>query len=992
MARRRAAEVCLLALIALASAGCDDKLGVGTTPRIRVVPTSHAFGSVAVGQEEPVRVTVTNIGGGDLNVTSVQLTSTSSTDFALDPVTVPRKLRTNQSFTFDVVYRPVDVGADSGRVVIRSDDPASPSTNVELTTLDIGPRITVEPDTLDFGTVERGMTSSLSATIKNDGFADLIVDSLSTVPGSDFSVTAPTTVPFTLAPGATKQFTVAFTPTGCAAREEAVQIFSNDPNQSPFNVTVRGRPPGPAIGSTPTTVSFGAVNLGSSATQTVSLKNLGTAPLSISSVFTGIGTDPAFTITAPTTPAVLTASQTVDVTVAYHAAAAGYARGNLVVSSDDCEKPMYQIPLEAIGTEGPAALIQVSPSTLNFGNIAAGVFLEKTFTVTSIGSLPLTVSGVALAAGTTSEFSVVSGAAGFSLAACTQSPCPSQTVTARYSPTNTGADTGAMVVSSNAANTPTANVTLNGNGTAGATCVLRAAPQNLNFGDVALGSFKDLPITLTNGGTGNCTYDVSALSPFANLGGYGVQSQPGHNNVIGPGQTRQVVVRLAPPALNDLLFAFLFVKWNDPNQANAAGQATVTLIGRSVEAKIGVVPGRVDFGVITIGCASPVTSVKVYNTGSAVLTLSSIRLENSPSRFQIIQAPSAGTAVQGGAFAEVKLRYVPNASAANTDTLLIDSNDRARPTLRVPLTGTGTAIIDVVDKFVQATEPRVDILFMVDNSGSMSEEQTNLQNNFRAFAQFAQSLHVSYQIGVVTTDTGKLQGNPKIIRSTDADPVGEFGRNTRVGTNGDGVERGLEMAYQALSEPFVSADNAGFLRPDASLEIIALSDENDQSSGSIDFYTTYYLSIKGARNTNLFRFSAIVGDVPNGCQSANGAAETGSRYKDVVDRTGGVLGSICDASFANTLQAIGNRAFGQRAQFFLTRGPDLTQPLTVRSYSSESACDADPSGTTGTLVPQNPNTGYTYDAASNSIIFGASAVPPRGTCLKVKYKAACIAP
>ena len=111
------------------------------------------------------------------------------------------------------------------------------------------------------------------------------------------------------------------------------------------------------------------------------------------------------------------------------------------------------------------------------------------------------------------------------------------------------------------------------------TCSIRATPANANFGDVALGGFKDLPITLTNSGSGNCTYDVSALSPFANLGGYGVQSQPPHNNVIGPGQTRQVVVRLTPLALNDLLFAFLFVKWNDPNQMNAAGQATVTLVG-----------------------------------------------------------------------------------------------------------------------------------------------------------------------------------------------------------------------------------------------------------------------------------------------------------------------------------------------------------------------------------------------------------------------------
>ena len=56
------------------------------------------------------------------------------------------------------------------------------------------------------------------------------------------------------------------------------------------------------------------------------------------------------------------------ITVAYRAMQAGFARGALVVSSDDCDKPQFQIPLDAIGTEGPAALVQVSPARLNFGS------------------------------------------------------------------------------------------------------------------------------------------------------------------------------------------------------------------------------------------------------------------------------------------------------------------------------------------------------------------------------------------------------------------------------------------------------------------------------------------------------------------------------------------------------------------------------------------------------------------------------------------------
>lgn len=1001
--REAGAARCLSVIVAvglgLALGGCDDKLGIGTTPTIRVSPTTVSFGSVAIGDEEPKTITITNIGGGELTVSALELTPTSSSDFVFEPPALPRKLQRNQSMTFEVIYRPQNVGADTGRIIVRSSDRANPAVNVDLRTLDIGPSILVEPDPLDFGVVERGMTKTLSATILNEGFAPLIIDNMTTVSGSDFAVTSPTTFPLTIEPGESAPMSATYTPSGCAPDIEVIEIYSNDANRNPYQLGVKGQPPGPAISATPTAVNFGATDLGTTATKVVTLKSVGTAALRVSAIFTGAGSDTAFSIQMPpTTPASLNANQTLDVTVAFRPSMAGFARGALVVSSDDCDKPQYQIPLEGIGTEGPAALIQVSPSTINFGNVAQGTMSERQMTVTSIGQLPLQVSGVSLAMGTPSTFSLPQ-TAGFTLPACTGTPCPSQNVTVRFAPTAVGAAMGTAVVASNAANEPRAQVGLQGTGTMGATCSLRVTPGTLNFGDVAINTTRDLSVTLQNNGSGSCTFTsatlLNLLPPFVPT--FRIQSAPAASTLIGPGQSRQVTVRIAPTATNELLYGLLTVNWTDPQNPGAnPGAVNVNLTARSVEARIAAIPGRVDFGLVTVGCASPVTTVRVFNAGSAPLTINAVRLQNNPSRFRIVQAPSPGTIIGGAASnpqsVDVRVQYVPNAVGASMDTLIIESSDPARPMLPVPLLGQGTNIVDVVDKFLQPTEPKVDILFVIDNSGSMSEEQRNLRTNFTAFANFARSLNVSYQIGVVTTDNAKLRGNPKIIRSSDADPVAAFGRNANVGDSGDGTERGLEMAYQALSEPLISADNVGFLRNDASLEIIMVSDEEDQSPATLDFYTTFYFSIKGARNTNLLHVSSIAGDVPGGCNSNNGSAEAGQRYKEVANRTAGVFGSICDASFATTLQAIGNRAFGQRSQFFLTRQPDRAQPFTVRSYTNEAACDADSANTGGTVVAENPNSGYTYDAMSNSIIFAPQATPPRGTCLKVKYKAACIAP
>ena len=122
-----------------------------------------------------------------------------------------------------------------------------------------------------------------------------------------------------------------------------------------------------------------------------------------------------------------------------------------------------------------------------------------------------------------------------------------------------------------------------------------------------------------------------------------------------------------------------------------------------------------------------------------------------------------------------------------------------------------------------------------------------------------------------------------------------------------------------------------------------------------------------------FRFSAIVGAPPNGCTGPDGVqADPGRRYIEVAQRTNGIVGSVCDASFAATLRAIGNRAFGLRVQFFLSRAPD---PATL-----------------SVTVDGTPNTSWTYDAASNSIIFASSAVPPRGSQIQVEYDAVCVAP
>ncbi len=166
----------------------------------------------------------------------------------------------------------------------------------------------------------------------------------------------------------------------------------------------------------------------------------------------------------------------------------------------------------------------------------------------------------------------------------------------------------------------------------------------------------------------------------------------------------------------------------------------------------------------------------------------------------------------------------------------------------------------------------VDILFVIDNSGSMVGEQHQLADSFQKFASVLEQRFQDYHIAIVTTgmqsggcpacggaiemscikdENGRFQDTRGINLGTIDDPVFEFdpadpscrvvsannkdcfydqstGKGTvLVGVNGCGYERGLAALKTALSENLLSDWNKDFLRDDALLAVVVISDEED---------------------------------------------------------------------------------------------------------------------------------------------------------------------
>lgn len=160
-----------------------------------------------------------------------------------------------------------------------------------------------------------------------------------------------------------------------------------------------------------------------------------------------------------------------------------------------------------------------------------------------------------------------------------------------------------------------------------------------------------------------------------------------------------------------------------------------------------------------------------------------------------------------------------------------------------------------------------DILFVIDNSGSMEEEQEAVAQELAAFVDELQKgggIAQDFQVGVITTavyqqafipgggvdlkfypdQSGKLRGVPgplpdgglglptaeKILSGTDPALVAKFARLVQQGiVGGSGQETPFEAVRLATSAPLTTTDNAGFLRDGARLVVVVVTDEDDCS-------------------------------------------------------------------------------------------------------------------------------------------------------------------
>lgn len=231
-----------------------------------------------------------------------------------------------------------------------------------------------------------------------------------------------------------------------------------------------------------------------------------------------------------------------------------------------------------------------------------------------------------------------------------------------------------------------------------------------------------------------------------------------------------------------------------------------------------------------------------------------------------------------------------------------------------------------VDRIVQVSEPAVDVVFVIDNSCSMEEEQVLLAQNFPAFLQYFLTSGLNYHIGVVSTDmehpfhTGKLQdaGGIRYLDRDTVNPGQIFAQMVQLGIGGWFEERGRDALFTLIDIRRDAPENEGFYRPNASLHAIFVSDENDQSVLiTRNEFDQWGDALKWS--PEMVTLHAIV--APNLAGPCAAAFEVGLDYQHYAVYTGGSQFSICESDWGPMLDTLGVQASGLRREYFLTRIP-----------------------------------------------------------------------
>lgn len=546
-----------------------------------------------------------------------------------------------------------------------------------------GPSIAVSPASLTFSYTVAGANSApMSFTVSNGGAAALNLTSLATsgTNAAEFRIANTSTCAAggSVAAGGNCRVDVVFAPTAAGAKSASVTINHNASGGT-TSVALSGSAGAatPTISLSASTLSFATVPLGStSAPQTVTLTNTGSAALNIGALTAG-GTNPGDFTRGGTCAAGGTVAAGANCTISYTfaPAALGARSANLTIASNNSGGNVT-LSLSGSGVDNTPA-IALSRTSIAFGNQQVGTTsAAQTATVSNAGGGTLSISGVAASNG---AFATAGNCVGANLA-----NGQSCTVNVSFAPTAAAAVNATLAITHNAGGSPS-SVALSGTGTTAPVPAVALSRASVSFAGVTAVGQQSIAerVTLTNNGPGSVTLTSVSGSPEFNVVA-GAAGACRAGQTLAQGANCTIDVSFAPAAAGARSGTLSVPSSGSPATLTASLSGTGSAVAAANAAPN---PTAVDFGPVRVGTAAAPRALTIADTGMTNLIVNGIVVD---APFQLVAGGTCGAppfTLTPGANCTVMVAYQPSGAGAHQGSLQVMSN-AAAPAV-VTLSGQG---------------------------------------------------------------------------------------------------------------------------------------------------------------------------------------------------------------------------------------------------------------------------------------------------------------
>lgn len=272
---------------------------------------------------------------------------------------------------------------------------------------------------------------------------------------------------------------------------------------------------------------------------------------------------------------------------------------------------------------------------------------------------------------------------------------------------------------------------------------------------------------------------------------------------------------------------------------------------------------------------------------------------------------------------------------------------------------------------------KVDILWVVDNSSTtMQLHQNRIASYMSQFHIGLINSHTDYRVAATTMDgsssgeRGDLVQSGLIVTPNSSEPVQKLQSLIMLGGLGNNFEVGLSNMKLALEK-----NKENFLREDALLVVVFISDDQDVSLGPVSNYYEFLNDLKGENTEEkknwISNFIGITDITDSRCRTFGNYSGIGERYIELSEYSAGVVDTICYTEFQSFMNQITTRLQSVLNEFKLENRP-LVSTISVILNGQE--------------VPQSENNGWLYKSETNTLLLLGDYQPKPNDNIEIKYE------